>query len=131
MRTQSIFEGFVYSNFILLYYCLHFASSGKHVREMCTPPPPQTPLFNNKTGVCRGIPIFLIFAPKCTPPPKPHFLIIKLGYAGVYLFFLFLLQNIDYGYSLEPPREVVLTVVYPQSMFWSKNKKNSIFFFFY
>ena len=28
----------------------------------------------------------------------------KLGYAGVYLFFLFLLQNIDCGYSLEPPR---------------------------
>ena len=30
--------------------------------------------------------------------------IAKLGYAGVYLFFLFLLQNIDCGYSLEPPR---------------------------
>ena len=28
-------------------------------------------------------------------------------------------QNIDNGYMLEPPRE------YPQSMFWSKNKKNS------
>ena len=26
-------------------------------------------------------------------------------------FSLFLLQNIDYGFSLEPPREVVLTVV--------------------
>ena len=26
--------------------------------------------------------------------------IVKLGYAGVYLFFLFLLQNIDCGYSL-------------------------------
>ena len=66
---------------------------------------------------------------KCVPPPhKPHFLIIKLGYAGVYLFFLFLLQNIDYGYSLEQPREAVLIVVYLQSMFWSKNKKNSIFF---
>ena len=33
-------------------------------------------------------------------PFKPHFYIVKLGYAGVYLFFLFLLQNIDYGYSL-------------------------------
>ena len=31
--------------------------------------------------------------------------------AGVYLFFLYLLQNIDCGYSLEPPH------VYLQSMF--------------
>ena len=29
--------------------------------------------------------------------------IAKLGYAGINLFFLFLLQNIDCGYSLEPP----------------------------
>ena len=35
-------------------------------------------------------------------PPEPHFYIEKLGFAGVYLFFLFfffLLQNIDCGYS--------------------------------
>ena len=32
----------------------------------------------------------------------PNFYIAKLGYAGVYLFFLFLLQNIDCGFSLEP-----------------------------
>ena len=31
-------------------------------------------------------------------PLEPHFYIAKLGYAGVYLFFLFLLQNIDCGY---------------------------------
>ena len=37
-------------------------------------------------------------------PLKPHFFIVKLGYTGVYLFFLFLLQNIDCGYSLEPPQ---------------------------
>ena len=37
-------------------------------------------------------------------PLKPHFYIVKLGFAGVYLFFTFLLQNIDCGYSLEPPR---------------------------
>ena len=37
-------------------------------------------------------------------PLEPHFYIAKLGYAGVYLLFLFLLQNIDCGYSLEPPR---------------------------
>ena len=56
-------------------------------------------------------------------PLKPHFYIEKLGYAGVYLFFLFLLQNIDCGYSLEPPRRGGSNE-YPQSMFWSKNKKN-------
>ena len=37
-------------------------------------------------------------------PLYPHFYIAKLGYVGVYPFFLFLLQNIDCGYSLEPPR---------------------------
>ena len=63
-------------------------------------------------------------------PLKPHFYISKLGYAGVYLFFLFLLQNIDCGYSLEPPRRV------PTIYVLSKNKKNSkhfllkIFIFF-
>ena len=40
-------------------------------------------------------------------PLKPHFYIVKLGFAGVYLFFLFLLQNIDCGYSLDA--EAVLT----------------------
>ena len=38
-------------------------------------------------------------------PLNSTFYIAKLGYAGVYLFFLFLLQNIDSGYSLEPPRQ--------------------------
>ena len=52
-----------------------------------------------------------------------HFYIEKLGYEGVYLFFLFLLQNIDCGYSLEPPRRGGSNE-YPQSMFWGKNKKN-------
>ena len=49
-------------------------------------------------------------------PRKPHFYIVKLRYAGVYLFFLFLLQNIDCGYSLEPPRRGGSNL-YPQSMF--------------
>ena len=46
-----------------------------------------------------------------------------MGYAGVYLFFLFLLQNIDCGYSLELPQRGGSNV-YPQSMFLGKNKKN-------
>ena len=32
-------------------------------------------------------------------------------------------QNIDCGYTLEPPRRGGSNE-YPQSMFWSKNKKN-------
>ena len=39
-------------------------------------------------------------------PLEPHFYIIKLGFTGGYntLFFLFLLKNIDCGYSLELPQ---------------------------
>ena len=54
-------------------------------------------------------------------PIEPHFYIAKLGFVGVYLFFLFLLQNIDCGYSLEPPRRGGSNV-YPQSMFGAKIK---------
>ena len=39
---------------------------------------------------------------------------VKLGYVGVYLFFLFLLQNIDCGYSLEPPRRCGSNVYHNQ-----------------
>ena len=49
-------------------------------------------------------------------PIEHHFYIEKLGFAGVYLFFVFLLQNIDCGYSLEPPRQGSSNV-YPQSKF--------------
>ena len=34
-------------------------------------------------------------------PLKPHFYIVKLGLQGYTLFFLFLLKDIDCGYSLE------------------------------
>ena len=40
-----------------------WGASGKHVHEMYVPPyPPEPPLLYRKTGICRGIPIFLIFA---------------------------------------------------------------------
>ena len=38
-------------------------------------------------------------------PLTPHFYIVKLGFTGVYIIFLFLLQNIDCKYSLEPPQK--------------------------
>ena len=37
-------------------------------------------------------------------PLKPHFYIVKLGFTGVYIILLISAKNIDYGYSLEPPR---------------------------
>ena len=37
-------------------------------------------------------------------------------------FFLIFAQNIDCGYTLEPPRRGGSNE-YPQSMFWSQNKK--------
>ena len=49
-----------------------------------------------------------------------------------YLYFInyfsyFLLENIDCGYPLEPPRRGGSNE-YPQSMFLSRNKKNIRFF---
>ena len=37
-------------------------------------------------------------------PLQPHFYIAKLGCTGVYINFLIFAQNIDCGYTLEPPR---------------------------
>ena len=47
-------------------------------------------------------------------PLKPHFYIEKLGFAGV---FLFLLQNIDCGYSLENIKIFPLKII----IFTTKN----------
>ena len=41
----------------------------------------------------------------------------------ILIFFLIFAQNIDCGYTLEPPRRGGSNE-YLQSMFWSKNKKN-------
>ena len=50
-------------------------------------------------------------------PVKPHLYIEKTGvYRGIHYFFLFLLQSIDFGYSLEPPQRGDSNE-YPQSMF--------------
>ena len=63
---------------------------------------------------------------KCIPC-KPLFYIAKLGYAGVYLIFLFLIQNIHCGYTLEPPLQGGSNV-YPQCMFRAKTLKISKLF---
>ena len=63
---------------------------------------------------------FLCIITKTCPcdvyPLEPHFYIEKMGFEGVYLFSLFLIQNIHCGYSLEPPRQGGSNV-YPQCMF--------------
>ena len=51
-------------------------------------------------------------------PLKPHFYIVKLGFTGVYIIFLISAQNIDCGYSLEPPLRV------PTIYVLSRNMKN-------
>ena len=54
-------------------------------------------------------------------PCKPHFYRVKLGFTGVYIVFLISAQNIDCGYSLEPPHRGGFNK-YPQSVL-SRNKK--------
>ena len=49
-------------------------------------------------------------------PLKPHFYVVKLGFAGVQVIFLISAQNMDCGYSLEPSRRSGSNE-YPQSMF--------------
>ena len=60
-------------------------------------------------------------------PLKPHFYIVKLGFTGVYIIFLITAQNIDCGYSLEPPHRGCSNE-YPQSMFRAEIWKLSEFF---
>ena len=60
-------------------------------------------------------------------PLKPHFYIVKLGFTGVFIIFLISDQNIDCGYSLEPPRRGGSNE-YPQSIFWAESWKISEFF---
>ena len=55
-------------------------------------------------------------------PLKPHFYIVKLGLTGVYIIFLIFAENIDCGYSLEPPRRGGSNE-YPQSMFSAEKEK--------
>ena len=56
-----------------------------------------------------------------------NFLFVKMkNFTGKKIdIFLIFAQNIDCGYTLEPPRRGGSNE-YPQSMFWSKNKKIGI-----
>ena len=54
-----------------------------------------------------------------------NFLALKIEHFQLkkYDIFLIFAQNVDCGYTLEPPRRGGSNE-YPQSMFWSKNKNN-------
>ena len=59
-------------------------------------------------------------------PLKPHFFyIVKLGFRGVYIIFLISAQNVDCGYSLEPPQRGGSNG-YQQSMFWAETSMKNI-----
>ena len=70
------------------------------------------------------------------PHHEKHYANMSVQYAAIFhgckndnfqmkIFDIFLIfaQNIDCGYTLEPPQRGGSNE-YPQSMFWSKNKKN-------
>ena len=58
---------------------------------------------------------------------KPHFYIVKLGFTEVYVVFLLSAQNIDCGYSLEPPRRGGSNE-YHNMYFEQKYEKHQIFY---
>ena len=51
---------------------------------------------------------------------------MKISDKKIWYFFHISAQNIDCGYSLEPPRRGGSNE-YPQSMFLSRNKKNNVY----
>ena len=61
----------------------------------------------------------------CPCNKREIFLALKMENFQLNFFntFLIFAQNIDCGYTLEPPRRGGSNE-YPQSMFWNKNKKN-------
>ena len=60
---------------------------------------------------------------------EPHFYIEKLGFAGVYIFSLFLIKNRDCGYLIEAPRldKAVLTCTHNQCFEQNYLKKIKFF----
>lgn len=52
-------------------------------------------------------------------PCKPHFIKEKVGFAGVFIISLFLLKNIDCGYSFKPPHRGGSTCTHNQCFEWT------------
>ena len=52
-------------------------------------------------------------------PLQPHFYLVKVGFTGECIISLISAQNMNCGYSLEPPHRGGSNE-YPQSMFWAE-----------
>ena len=84
----------------------------------------------NEPSLFKQLRLYCIFITKTWlynfDPLEPHFYIVKLGFTGVYIIFRISAQNVDCGYSLEPPCRGSSNE-YPQSMFWTEIWKISEF----
>ena len=92
----------------------------------------QVPLLNRKAPFMEDI----VVSKEGVTKLLKHYENMPMQYRGIFKvvknenfqwkkfdIFLIFAQNIDCGYTLEPPRRGSSNE-YPQSMFWSKNKKN-------
>ena len=88
-------------------------------------------ILNNRTlTTCSSNDCMMSVSVRCTITKtfqcnKERFLALKLKKIQLKIVDIFLIfaQNIDCGYTLEPPRRGGSNE-YQQSMFWNKNKKN-------
>ena len=73
-----------------------------------------------------------MFTSPCNEYPlTSHFCIVKLGFTGVYIIFLFLLHNIDCRYSLEPPHLTKAVLTCTQNLCFEQKREKNITFFSY
>ena len=76
---------------------------------------------------CMGVLAWCEFITKTRPCNKLHyFTVVKKFQMKKCDIFLIFAQNIDFGYTLEPPQWGGSNE-YTQSMFWSKNKKKNVY----
>ena len=113
-------------------FCLFSNKNGVYIFQLLLQDCYKLKIHDRQTGAVRGLrsgkkkkkkkkkTIHIIHITKTCPcnvyPLELHFYMVKLGFAGVYIIFLLLIQNIYCGYSLEPPRRGGSNV-YPQCMF--------------
>ena len=73
-------------------------------------------------------PIFVLITKTCLFRYTENFTNKKWKFSDKKIWYIFQIsaQNIDYGYSLEPPRRGGSNE-YPQSMYLSRNKKNNAY----
>ena len=110
-NVQTIYTFLTHSCKCKLNYTIHFYLWRVHNKKT-----------NNK--ISKQKTYFRIITKTCQynfDPLEPHLYMVKLGFTGVYIIFLFLLKNIDCrrGGSNE----------YPQSMFWVEIWKNIRIFY--